>query len=81
MVKGHCLQALEIMHHHVNGCFDWLISGQQSVNPSREAIIILSGKYERFAFVHPVLVLVDRNKAGKAMSTNCFHETHVSTSR
>ena len=25
-----------------------------SVNPSREAIFILSGKYKRFMFVHPV---------------------------
>ena len=35
--------------------FDWLISGQQSVNPSREAISILSGKYKGFTFVRPVL--------------------------
>ena len=52
-VEGHCLQAMEMVHHHANGCFDWLISGQQSVNPSREAISILSGKYKRFTFVHP----------------------------
>ena len=44
------------MRHHTNGRFDWLISGHQSVNPSREAISILSGKYKRFAFVHPVAV-------------------------
>ena len=43
------------MHHYANGCFDWLISGQQSVNPSREAISILSGKYKRFTLVHPVI--------------------------
>ena len=24
--EGHCLQALETMHHHTNGCFDKLIS-------------------------------------------------------
>ena len=53
-VEGHCLQAMKIVHHHANGCFDWLISGQQNVNPSREAISILSGKYRRFTFVHPV---------------------------
>ena len=34
--------------------FDWLISGQQGVDPWREAISILSGKYKRFTFVHPV---------------------------
>ena len=34
-VKGHCLQDMKIVHHHVNGCFDSLISGLQSVNPSR----------------------------------------------
>ena len=50
-VECHCLQA---MHHHANGCFDWLISGQQSVNPSRGGISVLSGKYKRFMFVHPV---------------------------
>ena len=53
-VGGHCPQTMKIVHHHANGCFDWLISGQQSVNPSREAISILSGKYKRFTFVHPV---------------------------
>ena len=53
-VEDHCLQAMKIMHHHANGRFDGLISGQQSVNPSREAISILSGKYRRFTFVHPV---------------------------
>ena len=40
--------------HHANGCFDWVISGQHSVNLSREAISMLSGKYKRFTFVHPV---------------------------
>ena len=47
-VEGYCLQAMNI------GCFDCLISGHQSVNPSREAISILSGKYKKVAFVHPV---------------------------
>ena len=54
VVEGHGLQAMKIVHHHANGCFDWLISGHQSVNPLREAISILSGKYKRFTFVHPV---------------------------
>ena len=36
--------------------FNWLISGHQSVNLSREAISALSGKYKRFTFVHPVLM-------------------------
>ena len=44
-VEDHCLRAMKIVHHHANGCFDWLISGHQSVNPSREVISILSGKY------------------------------------
>ena len=38
----------------INDCSDWLILGHQSVNPFREAIPILSGKYKRFTFVHPV---------------------------
>ena len=37
---------MKIIRHHANGCFDWLISGQQSINPSREAISTLSGKYK-----------------------------------
>ena len=47
------------MQHHANGFFDWLISGQQSVKPWREAIYILSGTYKRFTFVHPVLAEAD----------------------
>ena len=45
---------MKIVRHYTNSCFDSLISGQQSVNPSREAIFILSGKYKTYAFVHPV---------------------------
>ena len=55
-VEDHCLRAMKIMHHHANGHFDWLISGQQSGNTSREVISILSGKYKRFTFVHPVVI-------------------------
>ena len=56
VVEGQCLQAMKIVHYFVSGCFDWLISGQQSDNPLREAISILSGKYKRFTFVHPVII-------------------------
>ena len=51
VMEVHCLQVLKIVYHYANSCFDWLISGQQSVNPSREAISILSGKYKGFTFV------------------------------
>ena len=54
MVKGICLQAMKIVHYYANSCFDLLISGQQSDNPLREAVSLLSEKYERFTFVHPV---------------------------
>ena len=54
MVEGHCLQVMKIVHHYANSYFDWLISGQQSVNPLRETISILPGKNKRFTFVHPV---------------------------
>ena len=54
VVEGDCLLAMKIVHLYANGCFDWLISGQESVNPSREAISIMSGKYKRFMFLHPV---------------------------
>ena len=30
---------MRIVHHHANGRFDWLISGHQSVNPSREEFL------------------------------------------
>ena len=53
-VEGHCVQATKIVRHYANGRLDWLISGHQSVNPWREAISILSGKYKRLTFVHPV---------------------------
>ena len=53
-MEGHCFQAMKIVRHHANGRFDWFLPGHQSVNPSRDAISILSGKYKRFMFVHPV---------------------------
>ena len=52
-MKAHCLLAVKIVHHLANGRFDWLISGHQRVNPLREAISMLSGKYKRLTFVHP----------------------------
>ena len=61
VVEGHCLQTMKIVHHHANSCFDWLISGHYSVNPSKEAISILSGKYERFTFVHPAKLDINHN--------------------
>ena len=54
-LECHCLETMNIVHHHANGRFDWFTPMQQSVDPSREAISILSGKYKRFTFVHPVL--------------------------
>ena len=59
-VEGHSLQAIKIVHHHANVHFDQLISGHQSVNPSREATSILSGKYKRFMFVHLVSLTSSR---------------------
>ena len=53
MVEGLRLQAMKIVHYYANSCFDWLMSGQQSDNPLREATSVLSGKYKRFTFVHP----------------------------
>ena len=46
---------MKIVRHDASGCFDWLISEEQSVNPSREVISILSEKYKRFTFVHSVI--------------------------
>ena len=53
-VEDHCLEAVKIVHHHANCRCDWLVPVRQSVDPSREAISILSGKYKRFTSVHPV---------------------------
>ena len=52
--EGHCLQAMLIVYHHANGHSDLLTSEHQRVNPWREPISILSRKYKRFTFVHPV---------------------------
>ena len=69
---------MEIVHHYVNRCFDWLISGQQSVNPWREAISILSGKYIRFSSVHPVVPILDNLfELCQFMQTVIPHENHV----
>ena len=54
-LEGHALQAIKIVHHHANGLFDWLISKQQSVNPSTEAISILSGKNKTVNLLGPCL--------------------------
>ena len=54
-VECHCPQTMEIVHHHANEHFDWLISGHQSVGPLREAISLLFRGYKRFTFVHPVV--------------------------
>ena len=78
------------MRHHANGRFDWLISGHQSVNPSREAISILSGKYKRCTFVHPVLqvslrlhgIMIDRHfHANIKMQTATCKDNNNSESR
>ena len=72
-VESQCLQAMKIVRHHANGRFHWLISGHQSVNPSREAISVLSGRYKRFTFVHHVInhpdsasILVSKDLGGEA---------------
>ena len=53
VLEGHCLEPMKIVHHHPNCRFDWLISENQSVNPSRKAMSILSEKYKRKSFVFP----------------------------
>ena len=50
-VEDQCLQAMKIVHQYANGRFDWLISGQQSVNPSRKSISILYGKDFRLSIL------------------------------
>ena len=55
-MEGYYLLAVKIVHYDANDRFDWIISGHQNVNPSREAISILSGKYKRFTFVHSLSV-------------------------
>ena len=53
-VECHCFQAMKIVRYQANGRFECFLSGHQRVNPSREAISILSGKHKRFTLVHPV---------------------------
>ena len=53
---------MKIVHHHANDRFDWLISEHQSVNPLSVAISILSDKYKRFTFVHPVCINIKESK-------------------
>ena len=54
IVESYCLHSMGIVYHHADGRFKWLIPWHQSVNPSREATSILSGKYKRFMLAHPV---------------------------
>ena len=56
-VEVNCLEAIQIVHHLANGRFDWLIFWHHSVDVSREAISMLSGKYKRFTFVYPVICI------------------------
>ena len=51
-------QTMKLVHHYANGCFDWLIPEQQSVNPLREEISTLYEKYKRFMFVHSVMFYI-----------------------
>ena len=44
------------IHHHVNDLFDWLISGQESVDPWEEVISIPSEKIQKKRFVNSVLL-------------------------
>ena len=62
-VEGYCLQAIKFVDHYANGCLYWLILGHQSINPSREAILVLLGQCKRFTFVHSVItdLLHDHN--------------------
>ena len=77
VVDGHCLQVMKIVHHYTNGCFDWLISEQRRVNPSREAISVLSGKHKWFTFVHSVgdevgIYTFLSTWSGDSVNINCF---------
>ena len=65
---------MKIVHHHANGRFDWLISKHQSLNPSRESTSVLSGKYKRFRFVHPVNCTT---KVSKFTSMKSQHEEGI----
>ena len=61
---------MKIVHHHANGCFDWLIFGQQSVNPSREAISILSGNTKHLRF--SILCVAIFSKSNLFVSINAL---------
>ena len=44
----------ELVKYIMNELVDWLISEHESVNPSKEAISVLSGKYKKLTFFHLV---------------------------
>ena len=67
---------MKIVRHNVNSRFDRLISGHQSVNPSREAISILSGKYKRFTFVHLVRPFIGLEKPILPLDKHTFVEEY-----
>ena len=69
VVEGHCLQAMKIVRQHANSRFDWLISGHQSIHSIRETISILSGKYKRFTFDHPVIANLSQRGTSKQLLT------------
>ena len=64
-----------MVHHHADGCFDWLISGHQSVNPSREVItkdLCLSILYKLyFLSVHKLLLMLILATSSQT-SHSCF---------
>ena len=47
----------------------------QSVNPPREAISGLSGKFERFMFAHPVFVGIFKDVHRRQKLTTDFFQT------
>ena len=80
VVQSDCHQAITIVQHHANGCFDWLIYGQKSVNPSREAASALSWKYKRFTFVYQVHIYDYVQKSFFLIFQSCQHYSYIEAS-
>ena len=69
---------MKVVRQHAISRFAWLTSGHQSVNPSRETIARLSGKYKRFTFVHPVIKLYENESYNECCSHQNIIVVHCS---
>ena len=65
---------MKIVHHYVSGRFDWLIFGQQSVNPSRESILYCMANTKDFRlsilWLKAILKIATRSSTMRSIIVN-----------